>query len=86
MITQETIGAVIEAYGRGEIELETVGSDVAKRDIYPKDAQGLAAAKSYTLGTVAGTTTAATNDRFKRHVFGTDVRLMNLGGRKEIPE
>lgn len=42
--------------------------------------------KTYTLGTVAGTTTAATNDRFKRHVFGTDVRLMNLGGRKEIPE
>lgn len=42
--------------------------------------------KTYTLGTVAGTTTTATNDAFKRHAFANEVRLMNLGGRKEIPE
>ena len=42
--------------------------------------------KTYTLGTVGGTTTAATNDAFKRHAFANEVRLMNLGGRKEIPE
>ncbi len=42
--------------------------------------------KTYTLGTVAGTTTAATNDAFKRHAFANEVRFMNQGGRKEIPE
>lgn len=42
--------------------------------------------KTYTLGTVAGTTTAAANDAFKRHVFSTEVQMMNMGGRKEIPE
>ena len=42
--------------------------------------------KTYTLGTVGGTTTTATNDAFKRHAFANEVRLMNLGGRKEIPE
>lgn len=42
--------------------------------------------KTYTLGTVGGVTTAATNDSFKRHVFGNEVRMMNQGGRKEIPE
>ena len=42
--------------------------------------------KTYTLGTVGGTTTAATNDAFKRHAFANEVRLMNLAGRKEIPE
>ena len=42
--------------------------------------------KTYTLGTVGGTTTAATSDAFKRHAFASEVRLMNVGGRKEIPE
>ena len=42
--------------------------------------------KTYTLGTVAGTTTIATNDPFKRHAFANEVRFMNLAGRKEIQE
>jgi type IV pilus assembly protein PilW len=40
--------------------------------------------KSYSLG--AGVTLAAQNDAFKRHVFTTDVLIMNMAGRKEIPE
>ena len=42
--------------------------------------------KTYTLGTVAGTTTAATNDAYKRHVFVSEVKLTNIAGRKEIPQ
>lgn len=40
--------------------------------------------KTYSLGT--GATLAATNDAFKRHVFSTDVLMINVAGRKEIPE
>ena len=40
-------------------------------------------AKLYVL---AGTTTAATGDRYKRHVFTAEVRPMNLSGRREIPQ
>jgi type IV pilus assembly protein PilW len=40
--------------------------------------------KTYSLG--AGFTLAAQNDAFKRHVFTTDVLIMNMAGRKEIPE
>jgi len=47
---------------------------------------GYVDSKTYTLGTAAGTTTTATSDAFKRHAFASEVRLMNQGGRKEIPE
>ncbi len=38
--------------------------------------------KTYTLGTA---TTAAANDRYKRHVYGSEVRIVNAAGRREIP-
>ncbi len=49
----------------------------------PEATMGYSDAKQYTL---AGTTVAATNDEFKRHVFSSEIRLMNMGGRREIPE
>lgn len=48
LVTQETIGAVIEAYGAGEIELEPVSPDTRKSDIYV-----VADATTYSLPTVA---------------------------------
>lgn len=47
---------------------------------------GYVDSKTYTLGTVGGTTTTATGDAFKRHAFASEVRFMNQGGRKEVPE
>lgn len=44
--------------------------------------QGHTDSKSYQLG---GTTIAAANDNFKRHVFSTTVRLVNPSGRRETP-
>jgi hypothetical protein len=41
--------------------------------------------KSYTLGSAVALVKAATNDKFKRHLFLGEVLLSNLGGRKEIP-
>ncbi len=49
----------------------------------PEATTGYSDAKQYTL---AGTTIAAANDEFKRHVFSSEIRLMNMGGRREIPE
>lgn len=39
--------------------------------------------KTYTLG---GYTTTATNDSFKRHVYGAETRIANQAGRREIPK
>jgi type IV pilus assembly protein PilW len=44
---------------------------------------GYSDAKQYTL---AGVTIPAVNDEYKRHVFSSEIRLMNMGGRREIPE
>jgi type IV pilus assembly protein PilW len=49
----------------------------------PDETAGFADAKVYTL---AGVTIPASNDAYKRHVFSTEVRSMNLGGRREIPQ
>jgi type IV pilus assembly protein PilW len=38
--------------------------------------------KSYTLGTAL---VPAANDRFKRHAYASEVRLMSPSGRREIP-
>jgi type IV pilus assembly protein PilW len=38
--------------------------------------------KVYTMGTY---TTTATNDSYKRHVYGAEARIANQAGRKEIP-
>jgi type IV pilus assembly protein PilW len=38
--------------------------------------------KTYTLGTA---TTTATGDGYKRHVYGTEARIVNVQGRREIP-
>jgi type IV pilus assembly protein PilW len=38
--------------------------------------------KTYTLGTV---TTTAANDSYKRHVYGSETRIVNQAGRREIP-
>lgn len=43
---------------------------------------GYTDSKTYTLGTVS---VPAFNDRFKRHVFVTDIRIMNPAERREIP-
>ncbi len=50
----------------------------------PRRTAGHSDTKTYTLG-LAGTTAAA-NDAFKRHVFSAAVRLVDIGGRREIPE
>ena len=42
--------------------------------------------KTYLLGSAAPVTTAAANDRFKRHVFAGETIFANLAGRKEIPQ
>lgn len=44
--------------------------------------QGYKDDKTYTLGTF---TTTATNDSFKRHVYGAETRVANPSGRREIP-
>jgi type IV pilus assembly protein PilW len=41
--------------------------------------------KTYILGAASVEVLATPNDAFKRHVFASDVLLMNMGGRKEIP-
>lgn len=38
--------------------------------------------KTYALGTF---TTTATNDSYKRHVYGAETRIVNQAGRREIP-
>ena len=38
--------------------------------------------KTYTMGTF---TTTATNDTYKRHVYGAETRIVNQAGRREIP-
>lgn len=38
--------------------------------------------KTYTLGTA---TTSAANDTYKRHVYGSETRVVNAAGRREIP-
>ena len=38
--------------------------------------------KTYTLGTA---TTSAANDPYKRHVYGSETRIANAAGRREIP-
>ena len=38
--------------------------------------------KAYTLGSLP---VAAANDAFKRHVFGTTIRINNVSGRRETP-
>lgn len=49
----------------------------------PDATSGYSDEKVYTL---AGVSVPASHDEFKRHVFTTEVRSMNLGGRREIPE
>ncbi|MEX0960428.1 MAG: PilW family protein [Burkholderiales bacterium] len=41
--------------------------------------------KTYVLASAGVATLANPNDAFKRHVFASDVLLMNMGGRKEVP-
>jgi len=44
--------------------------------------------KTYTLGSVpsvAAATTTALNDAYKRHVYGSELRIANQQGRREIP-
>ena len=48
LVAIETVGATIEAFGRGEIELPPVATDVPKAHIYV-----LAPERTYTVGTVA---------------------------------
>lgn len=50
----------------------------------PRRSAGHTDTKVYNLG-LAGTTAAA-GDAFKRHVFSAAVRLVDVGGRREIPE
>jgi type IV pilus assembly protein PilW len=49
----------------------------------PERTAGFSDTKTFVL---AGLNVPAANDEFKRHVFSTEVRLMNMGGRREIPE
>jgi len=51
----------------------------------PQETRSYTDTKVYTL---AGSTVTAslTSDSFKRHVFSTEVRPMNMSGRREIPE
>lgn len=48
----------------------------------PQSSVGHVDGKSYRL---AGITVAAANDAFKRHVFGSEVRLLNIAGPREVP-
>ena len=87
--TGMTGDGVVESYQDAPTAAELTNAVAAKLFVLARNTEpssDYVDDKTYTLGNVAGTTTAATNDRFKRHVFGTDVRMMNLGGRKEIPE
>lgn len=49
----------------------------------PERTAGYTDTKQFVL---AGVNVPAANDEFKRHVFSTEVRLMNMSGRREIPE
>ncbi|MFT7457710.1 MAG: type IV pilus assembly protein PilW [Planctomycetota bacterium] len=56
-----------------------------------EEASGHADTKQYVLPPVPAAPTVpilttATGDKFKRHIFTTEVRPMNLSGRREIPE
>lgn len=49
---------------------------------------GAADGKTYTLGSVSGSTvtvTPATTDKFRRHLFQSTIRLHNVSGRRETP-
>jgi type IV pilus assembly protein PilW len=51
-----------------------------------KETQGYSDGKVYTLAGVTIPASGTFGDKFKRHVFSTDVRPMNMSGRREIPE
>jgi len=58
----------------------TVKLHVLARALEPT--QGHTDAKTYTLGS---TTLGPFNDKFKRHIFSTTVRMHNISGRRETP-
>ena len=51
-----------------------------------KETQGYSDGKVYTLAGVTIPASGTFGDKFKRHVFSTEVRPMNMSGRREIPE
>jgi type IV pilus assembly protein PilW len=51
-----------------------------------KETQGYSDGKVYTLAGVTIPASGTIGDKFKRHVFSTEIRPMNLSGRREIPE
>ena len=81
--TGMTGDATVDAYTATPADWTTV--IVAKVFVLSRNTEpttGFLDDKSYVLGTVA---VPAFNDRFKRHVYSTQVRLMNPAGRREIP-
>ena len=58
------------------VRVHILARNVKSTDDYTDD-------KTYTL---AGVDFGPFGDRFKRHVFSTEVRPMNMGGRREIPK
>lgn len=52
-----------------------------------KTTVGYTDSKSYTLGnSTLNDSVAAANDSYKRHVYGTEIRPVNISGRREDPE
>jgi type IV pilus assembly protein PilW len=58
------------------VRISMLARNIKKTDDYTDD-------KTYTL---AGASVGPFGDHYKRHVFSTEVRPMNLGGRREIPK
>jgi len=87
--TQAVGDGIVDSYVAAPSDAQLSSAVAAKIFVLARNTEstnGYVDDKTYTLGTVAGTTTTATNDAFKRHAFANEVRFMNLGGRKEIPE
>ena len=49
-----------------------------------EESPGYTDTKTYTLG--GGTTLGPFNDRYKRHLYVTTMRLPNVAGRRETPD
>lgn len=79
---------VVDVYVAAPTDVQVANAIAAKLFVLARNTEpssGHVDTKSYVLDTLGGATLAAPNDAFKRHAFVSEVMLMNVGGRKEIP-
>jgi type IV pilus assembly protein PilW len=78
--------AQIDSYSATPADWTTVvGANVYVLARNTEATTGYSDTKSYTLGGVTVAAATSPNDRFKRHVYSAEVRMVNPAGRREIP-